>query len=271
MQRSMSYRKPVPTYVPSPPPSPPQASFLSSTQPNLDLEVPPLPPNWREVLDQVGMPPPRLTARSSHLIPIDTEERIEMDMTELPSSIMSEYHEGGNLTLRGDEVAFLRPGTQSTSNVPCPQKRRLHQQYRPPTPPIPSQYKPRHSLLNLDNLISDDADSEVTLAHDGHRIGHFGLYHDYSRGGPGVSSLKISSSFRTDKTMGSFNTLNPSVGWSQGMSTRGSSNCPSLLNHKHSHYVHGVAGDTSESVNPSCWESLGAWATKVWNFVVICK
>jgi hypothetical protein len=36
MQRSMSYRKPVPTYIPSPPSSPRQSP------PNLDLEVPPV-------------------------------------------------------------------------------------------------------------------------------------------------------------------------------------------------------------------------------------
>jgi len=71
--------------------------------------------------------------------------------------------------------------------------------------------------------------------------------------------------------MGSFNTLNPSVGWSQGMTTGGSSNCPSLLNHKHARDVHSVAADTSESVDPFCWGSLGAWAKKLWNLVVICK
>lgn len=42
MQRSMSYRKPVPTYIPSPPSSPCQSTFPPSTQPNLDLEVPPV-------------------------------------------------------------------------------------------------------------------------------------------------------------------------------------------------------------------------------------
>jgi hypothetical protein len=41
MKRSMSYRKPVPVYIPSPPSSP-QATFPPSTQRNLDLEVPPV-------------------------------------------------------------------------------------------------------------------------------------------------------------------------------------------------------------------------------------
>jgi hypothetical protein len=38
----MSYRKPVPTYIPSPPSSPRQSTLPLSTQPNLDLEVPPV-------------------------------------------------------------------------------------------------------------------------------------------------------------------------------------------------------------------------------------
>ena len=42
MQRSMSYRKPVPTYIPSPSSSPRQSTFLPSTQPKLDLGVPPV-------------------------------------------------------------------------------------------------------------------------------------------------------------------------------------------------------------------------------------
>jgi hypothetical protein len=257
MHRSMSYRKPVPTYIPSPPSSPRQSTFPLSTQPNLDLEVPPLPPNWREVLDQVGMLPPRPIAESCQLLPTVTGEYIEMDMTELASSVVSD-----NLTVYGDQVVFPGPGNRSTSNVPWTQKRRLHQQYRPPTPPIPSQHKSRQSLLN------SDSNSEVTLTHDVHRqIDYFGLYHDYPRGGPGASSLKISSSFRT---MGSFNTSNPSVVF-QGMRTGELSNYSSLLNHEHDRHLHRIAGDTSESVEPSCWESLGAWAKKLWNFVIICK
>ena len=175
-------------------------------------------------------------------------------------------------------MGFPGPGIQSTSNVPWTQKRRLHQvctvstslfiylnplfqQYRPPTPPIPSQHKLRRSLLN------SDSNSEVTLTHDVYRqIDHFGLYHDYPRGGPGASSLKINSSFRT---MGSFNTSNPSVAWFQGMTTGELSNY-SFLN-EHDRHLHRIAGDTSESVDPSCWESLGAWAKKLWNFVIICK
>jgi len=254
MQRSMSYRKPVPTYIPSPPSSPRQSTFPPSTQPNLDLEVPPLPPNWREVLDHVGMLPSRPNAESYQLLPTVTGEYIEQDMTELVSSVVSD-----NLTVYGDHVVL--PGIRSTSNVPWTQRRRLHQQYRPPTPPIPSQHKSRQSLLD------SESNSEVTLTHDVHRqIDHFRLYHDYPRG-PGASSLKISSSFRT---MGTFNISNPSVAF-QGMRTGELSNYSSLLNHEHDRHLHKIAGDTSESVEPSCWESLGAWTKKIWDFVIICK
>lgn len=242
----MSYRKPVPTYIPSPPSSPRQSL---STQPNFDLEVPPLPPNWREVLDQVGMLPPRPIAESCQLQPTVTVNG-EMDMTELASSVV-------------DQVVFPGPGNRSTSNVPWTQKRRSHHQYRPPTPPIPSQqHKSRQSLMN------SNSNSEVTLTHDVHRqIDYFGLYHDFLRGGPGASSLKISSSFRT---IGSFNTSNPSVAF-QGMRTEELSNYSSFLNHEHDRHLHRIAGDTSESAELSCWESLGAWAKKLWNFVIICK
>jgi len=255
MQRSMSYRKPVPTYIPSPPSSPRQSIFPPSTQPNLDLEVPPMPPNWREVLDQVGMLPPRPNAESYQLLPTVTGECNEQDMTELASSVVLD-----NLTIYGDQVVL--PGIRSTSNVPWTHKRR-HQQYRPPTPPIPSQHKSQQSLLN------SDSNSEVTLMnHDIHRqIDHLGLYHDYPRGGPGASSLKISPSFRT---MGTFNTSNPSVAF-HAMRTGELSNYSSLLNHEHHNHLHKIAGDTSESMEPSCWESLGACAKKIWDFVIICK
>jgi len=255
MQRSMSYRKPVPTYIPSPPSSPRQSTFPPSTQPNLGLQVPPLPPNWREVLDQVGTLPPRPNAESCQSLPTVTGEYIEQDMTELASSVVSD-----NITVYRDQMVLS--DIRSTSNVPWTQKRRLQQQYRPPTPPIPSQHKSRQSLLN------SDSNSEVTLTHEvHHQIDHLGLYHDYPRGGPGASSLKISSSFRT---MGTFNTSNPSLAF-QGMRTGELSNYSSLLNHNHNRHQHKIAGDPSKSVEPSYWESLGAWTKKIWNFVIICK
>jgi len=255
MQRSMSYRKPVPTYIPSPPSSPRQSTSLPSIQLNPDLEIPPLPPNWRKVLDEVGMFPPRPNVESCQLLPTVAGEYIEQDMTELASSVMSD-----NLAVYGDQEVL--PGIRSTSNAPWTQKRRLHQQYRPPTPPIPSQHKSRQSLLN------SYSNSEVTLNHDVHRqIDHFRLYHDYPRGGPGASSLKVSSSFRT---MGSFNTSNPSMAF-QGMRTGEFSNYSSLLNHEHDRNLHKIAGDMSDSVEPYYWESLGAWAKNIWDFVIICK
>jgi len=254
--RNMSYRKPVPTYVPSPPSSPRQSTLPLSTKPNLDLEVPPLPPNWREVLDQVGTLPPRSNAELCQLLSTHTGEYIEQDMTELASTVVSD-----NITLCGDQV--ILPGIRSTSNAPWTQKRRLHQQYRPPTPPIPSQHKSRQSLLN------SDSNSEVTLTHDVHcQIDHFGLYHDYPRSGPGASSLKISSSFRT---MGTFNTSNPSVALQGGMKTGELFNYTSLLNHRNDRHLHKIAGDSSKSMELSYWESLGAWAKKFWNFVIVCK
>jgi len=241
--------------VVAPPSSPRQSTSLPSIQLNPDLEVPPLPPNWRKVLDEVGMFPPRSNVESCQLLPTVAGEYIEQDMTELASSVMSD-----NLAVYGDQVVL--PGIRSTSNAPWTQKRRLHQQYRPPTPPIPSQHKSRQSLLN------SYSNSEVTLNHDVHRqIDHFGLYHDYPRGGPGASSLKVSSSFRT---MGSFNTSNPSMAL-QGMRTGEFSNYSSLLNHEHDRNLHKIAGDMSESVEPSYWEGLGAWAKNIWDFVIICK
>ena len=106
------------------------------------------------------------------------------------------------------------------------------------------------------------------MTHDVHHpIDHFRLYHDYPRGGPGASSLNISSSF---KTMGTFNTSNPSVRF-QGMRTGEFSNYSSLLNHEYDRHLHKTAGDASESEEPSCWESLGAWAKNFWDFVIICR
>ncbi|KAJ3505890.1 hypothetical protein NLJ89_g7176 [Agrocybe chaxingu] len=146
MQRSLSYRKPVPVYIPSPPPSPVTFSPQPSVQ-EVDAsrdKAPPLPENWRQVLNAKI-----LEIKSSKMNDLDVvtwNEKSqtpaeELDITELatPPKIRTDED--------ADEDSLTQPSTLGAPslNVRKKQSHGLPTYYRPPTPPLPSQNKRQNS------------------------------------------------------------------------------------------------------------------------------
>ncbi|KAF8165281.1 hypothetical protein B0H34DRAFT_793689 [Crassisporium funariophilum] len=280
MLRSTSYRKPVPIYVPSPPPSP----CHPTAEQDVDEEekLPPLPANWREVLDKISITlpakPEPISTVPSQVQALDYSKVGQhiMDKAELTSSPMLVPPKRVNIGGDGstESLSILpRSGSQSSSYLQ--RQRRLHQYYRPPTPPIPSQNKRLPSIpgAKIEENFTIRSNAEVSLSQGRHQpMNKFGLHHEYPRGHPGgASSLKISPSFRTEKTMVSLNT-NPSTGWSHGMTTftdAGLYSCPTLLMHEQNRDTVKIAGDMSDSA--TCWEGVEIWGKKLRSLMIFCK
>ncbi|KAG6890564.1 hypothetical protein C0992_000572 [Termitomyces sp. T32_za158] len=129
MQRGASYRKPVPIYIPSPPGSP----ALLATQLPHSLEN----DAWSQVdmqnvLQQTQMPGADSvcisnTAVNGTTAPISADEQVPSFLVKSP--------EGEEIPL--DDSNYT-PLTATCSSPGRRVKRKLHREYRPPTPPLPS-------------------------------------------------------------------------------------------------------------------------------------
>ncbi|KAF7355377.1 hypothetical protein MSAN_01454300 [Mycena sanguinolenta] len=152
MHRGMSYRKPVPVYIPSPPPSPsvtPQTLSAGRTPEN----VPPLPEHWHDAIAQA-----RRTYDSNRALPASqtlarTPEHGSSDGEDVHSSpghpepLAIPPHEAHQLPRLASPVHFA----SNFRNTGVGQYR----VYRPPTPPRPSDHKWRG--------LFDESTSEVLL------------------------------------------------------------------------------------------------------------
>ncbi|KAH7887681.1 hypothetical protein F5I97DRAFT_866760 [Phlebopus sp. FC_14] len=153
----MSHRKPVPKFIPSPPPSPPSspgAPFLqislSSSSP-VQMDRPPLPEDWRDVIDRVVSRERRSTLPTINTVvdlstndcpssegdhereplrqsPASTEFETTRSFALAPPS-PSESDDGEPVSRPDSPTPWTRPGG----------KRRGQTEYRPPTPPLPRQ------------------------------------------------------------------------------------------------------------------------------------
>ncbi|KIK94698.1 hypothetical protein PAXRUDRAFT_430111 [Paxillus rubicundulus Ve08.2h10] len=168
--RSMSHRKPVPKFIPSPPPSPPSspgAPFrqisLSSVSSNslVQTDRPPLPEDWRDVIDRVVSRERRSTLPTINtVVDFSTHEGPSSDLDseagplrQSPASMVetsriytfappspSESFDGGPVSRPHSPTPWARPGG----------KRRTQTEYRPPTPPLPRQ-KSKSGELGCDS------------------------------------------------------------------------------------------------------------------------
>ncbi|KAH7920165.1 hypothetical protein BV22DRAFT_1133286 [Leucogyrophana mollusca] len=156
----MSYRKPVPKFIPSPPPSPassPSSTFRQlslSLESAVDKDVPPLPADWRDAIDR-AVSGERKT--SSPLPSINTvvnypgEDALENDIIldrggSSPTATELETSEGvacappsPSETCCDSDGPVSRPGSPMpwTHSRRATGKRRTQAEYRPPTPPLP--------------------------------------------------------------------------------------------------------------------------------------
>ncbi|KZT20401.1 hypothetical protein NEOLEDRAFT_875399 [Neolentinus lepideus HHB14362 ss-1] len=171
-KKRMSWRKPVPKFLPSPPPSPPPSSpanrLLTFAVTATSSDVPPLPVDWRETIERVltkdrwqrsdpivayggGMdasvgdvwtrpisptPDARWEYDSTGFFSPSTStldfSRHLADISERHRNIY--HHED-----RSQDVLLYQPETPEPRRSP----KHLHRTYRPPTPPLPTHYKKR--------------------------------------------------------------------------------------------------------------------------------
>ncbi|THV08480.1 hypothetical protein K435DRAFT_832946, partial [Dendrothele bispora CBS 962.96] len=110
IRRDMSYRKPVPAYIPSPPSSPSRLPQINTMICHSESTLPPLPDNWKDNVRQAN---------------------------ELPGIMLSAPDDTSN---DPNSSKFSDKASISQSSTERP-KRGLPQIYRPPTPPLISDKK----------------------------------------------------------------------------------------------------------------------------------
>ncbi|KAF9009004.1 hypothetical protein BDQ17DRAFT_1349350 [Cyathus striatus] len=260
--RNMSYRKPVPEYIPSPPPSPPRPSplRLSLALPSPDQDTPPLPSDWRETITKV--------ATSSR-----PDAALLVPGNDLHPSISLEYaHYASFLTPSAvDTAAFVydydnswrsSPSGRLSVSLASPnrrRKRRLYQHYRPPTPPLPTRHnkRRRHPSIEIESNDSLFYDQEVS------EVVEIRVQGTMDTSVP--SLLRTSPSFHTEKTLVSLNYSEPSTGWSNDVgsaitSDRGNRSVQVSAMHTLSiDKVRRLNSMASPVDNMSFWERLGIW------------
>ncbi|KAF8913962.1 hypothetical protein CPB84DRAFT_1758025 [Gymnopilus junonius] len=230
MQRSMSYRKPVPEYLPSPPSSPLQE--LRQAVDEDEKHLPPLPHNWREIVAtkivEVKSTNPASSATADQKMVVELEE---VDSTERESQSFSP-----DTFVGGDQRSLRTPQGSQIFHPHSHRGRGLPTNYRPPTPPLRSQSKQsRHipfsggKMFEAVTLYSQANPSLYPASHASSK--------DYSQSmqaGLHTASLRPTPSFHTERTMMSMNT-NMSMGWSHpfgGASERGLYSSPTLFMQK---------------------------------------
>ncbi|KAF8914682.1 hypothetical protein CPB85DRAFT_525911 [Mucidula mucida] len=122
LRRKMTYRKPAPEFVPSPPASP-VVQEPSDVPVTSEQMPPPLPERWRDTIE--------------HAISIHT---IDLDGVNSKSS----FYTAEQSTLYDNQISLLSRGSVSSESPSAFSQRspsrgpRKQYQYRPPTPPIPA-------------------------------------------------------------------------------------------------------------------------------------
>jgi len=145
MPRNMSYRKPVPRYIPSPPPSPTTAQASSNFEECSGEEIPPLPTEWREAIERA------LTLGNS----------VASFPNPSPSSSSEEsddrHHSICTSNIAKRPTFIRRESDSSVAYLSQEEKRQrqLHHTFRPPTPPLrtdrPKQRRIEQSIEWLDS------------------------------------------------------------------------------------------------------------------------
>ncbi|KAJ6539413.1 hypothetical protein B0H19DRAFT_359012 [Mycena capillaripes] len=132
MHRGMSYRKPVPVYVPSPPPSPSASQSFSAG--HLAEERPPLPEHWHDAIAQ---------ARRTY-----DNKNVTVSISANSPSPQHGGHVAGHVQFeplmivpRKDDDAPQLPRIASPVYLGSNFGMGQHRIYRPPTPPRPSDPK----------------------------------------------------------------------------------------------------------------------------------
>ncbi|KAF8621674.1 hypothetical protein AX15_007687 [Amanita polypyramis BW_CC] len=141
MPRDMSYRKPVPVYIPSPPLSP-LTKQESSSERHCSRGAPPLPREWREIIERAltssdsTAPTLRLSSNSSSGCP----------------DVQLKRRNSTNTSIVFKNPALIRrESAWSAAHFSQEEKceRQLHHIYRPPTPPIRT-HRPKRRKIEIE-------------------------------------------------------------------------------------------------------------------------
>ncbi|KAF8746025.1 hypothetical protein AX14_004307 [Amanita brunnescens Koide BX004] len=143
MPRDMSYRKPVPQYIPSPPPSPSTAQEESSSEEHSSEKIPPLPTEWREAIERA------LSLSNSAASSLTPSLDSSSDESDQPNRHHSIYM--SNVTKRPAHTRSDSACSAAILSQEEKHQRQLHHVYRPPTPPLPKQRKHESSAEWLDS------------------------------------------------------------------------------------------------------------------------
>ncbi|KAJ6515820.1 hypothetical protein C8R45DRAFT_957715 [Mycena sanguinolenta] len=135
MHRGMSYRKPVPVYIPSPPPSPSTSQTLSAGR--TPENVPPLPEHWHDAIALA-----RRTYGSNLAL---SASQTLVRPPEHGSSDSEDVHSG---SMHPEPLTFSPEEAHQLPRVASPvhfasnfRNTAQYRVYRPPTPPRPSDHK----------------------------------------------------------------------------------------------------------------------------------
>ncbi|KAG6902231.1 hypothetical protein C0995_002863 [Termitomyces sp. Mi166 len=130
MQQGMSYRKPVPIYVPSPPASP---TLLAAQLPHSFENAPSIPIQQEDTIS-ISNTAANATSPPAQVPALDKK---------VPS-LLVKSPEGEQIPIDNSNYTPLTAPSDSPPSLGRHMKPKLHQQYRPPTPPLPSHTrKPR--------------------------------------------------------------------------------------------------------------------------------
>ncbi|KAF9534260.1 hypothetical protein CPB83DRAFT_325264 [Crepidotus variabilis] len=214
MKQAMSYRKPVPVFIPSPLPSPvPLPVVLPGEVRSVECsrqeeELPPLPQNWREIVHTRV-----LEAKSSRVSLASQALASQEDVAEnLPAGLNAEAR---SVFFTPEEDQPSIPKIPNTLRKPPSAYkhalRGLPTAYRPPTPPSQSHSVHRITLESPSPTSASSFDHERTSPT---RTRVRTVYQPAD-----LPSLKLSPSFHTERTMFSVNSRPVTAPWSQSLGT----------------------------------------------------
>jgi len=243
-RRHMSYRKPPPKYIPSPPPSPlssPISPFnritLSPRSPTPD-ETPPLPDDWREVI-RLAMAA-NASSRSFATSAVGAADiAIPLSTSVLDVSQKDEVFPITTIEDRNySRVSLFQVPDENPARSPTPGKsRKPHRNYRPPTPPLQAHYKQRRLPDDDSGLLSPIMPCrmiypDIPWVHNSQDAYQTSSMPTFTMGGDSFSTLTTNRipSFNTEKShcLNATTDSEASTTWPGALSTFNSDTDPSL-------------------------------------------
>lgn len=253
----MSYRKPVPAYVPSPPASPssPQSMQLPHT-PERNQPMPQTSADWRTVLEQVSRKRRGNTDTGSNSDRLIKEAGQDPVPERKVPSLLVGSPDGEKIPV---EESNYTPLLAPSNLPPCYErrpKRKLHQYYRPPTPPLRA-HTPKRRLVGNAPTFFHSCESPCLVLNDTRD----GVW-PQPRRMPSATALSFSTtvtqspSFKTETTDPSSEHSEASIVWSRN-ADMGLKGLPKPIGYTPA--PRRILGISVNSPSFSWWGQIGTW------------